>query len=48
MVLLVSTTGDGEVPKNMARFWRACLKRSLGPRALEGVTYALYALGDTG
>ena len=48
VILMVSTMGDGEVPNNMAKFWRACLRRSLGADALAGVSYALYALGDSG
>ena len=48
VIFMVSTMGDGEVPNNMARFWRSCLKRSLGSDSLAGVSYALYALGDSG
>jgi sulfite reductase alpha subunit-like flavoprotein len=47
-VLVVSTTGDGEMPKNMAKFWRSLLQKSLRPDTLRGIRYALYGLGDRG
>jgi len=43
LVLLVSTTGDGEVPKNMVRFWRALLKKSLPADSLGGVGFHRFA-----
>ena len=45
LVLVVSTTGDGEVPKNMSNFWRSLLRRSIPTNALAGVSFALYGLG---
>jgi len=46
VVLFVSTTGDGEMPKNMARFWRALLRRAVPADALASVQFAMYGLGD--
>jgi len=46
VVLFVSTTGDGEMPKNMARFWRALLRRAVPSDALASVRFAMYGLGD--
>jgi sulfite reductase alpha subunit-like flavoprotein len=46
VVMFVSTTGDGEMPKNMARFWRALLRRATPAAALAPVRFALYGLGD--
>eukprot|EP01061_Rhynchopus_euleeides_P040050 TRINITY_DN6879_c0_g1_i4.p1 TRINITY_DN6879_c0_g1~~TRINITY_DN6879_c0_g1_i4.p1 ORF type:complete len:1292 (+),score=424.77 TRINITY_DN6879_c0_g1_i4:157-4032(+) len=45
VVLVVSTTGDGEIPDNGRRFLRY-LKKSVGKREFPGVKYALLALGD--
>lgn len=46
VVLFVSTTGDGEMPKNMVRFWRTLLRRAVPAEALASVRFALYGLGD--
>ena len=44
---MCSTTGDGEEPKNMKVFWRAMLSRSLSPKSLSGLAYAVLGLGDS-
>jgi sulfite reductase alpha subunit-like flavoprotein len=48
VVLMVSTTGDGEVPRNMVHSWRSLLRKSITSDALSGVRFALYGLGDRG
>ncbi|WP_151719454.1 diflavin oxidoreductase [Gemmobacter serpentinus] len=45
-VLVCSTYGEGEMPDNAQLFWEA-LQASTAPR-LEGLKYAVLALGDTG
>lgn len=47
-VFVVSTTGDGEVPKNMARIWRSLLRKALPPSFFEGLQYSIFGLGDRG
>lgn len=45
VLIITSTYGEGEMPDNAELFWEA-LSSSLAPR-LEGVSYAVLALGDT-
>uniref|UniRef100_A0A1X7VBA2 Methionine synthase reductase n=1 Tax=Amphimedon queenslandica TaxID=400682 RepID=A0A1X7VBA2_AMPQE len=46
-VIVVSTTGEGEPPDTVNRFWRK-LKRSTQPQGLlKDLQYALLGLGDT-
>ncbi len=46
-MFVASTTGDGEVPSNMATFWKFLLRRDLPPQALEDVHVAVFGLGDS-
>lgn len=46
LIVIVSTYGEGEMPDNARRFWEA-LSADTAPR-LEGLTYAVLGLGDTG
>ncbi|GJP41312.1 hypothetical protein CLOM_g978 [Closterium sp. NIES-68] len=47
VVLVVATTGQGEVPGSMKRFWRYLLRRSLPRDWLRGTCYAVFGLGDS-
>ena len=53
ILAICSTTGDGEVPSNMALFWRFLLRRDLstqkggGAGALANVKFAVFGLGDS-
>jgi len=47
VIFVCSTTGQGEEPDNMKRFWRFLLRRSLPPDALEGVAIGVLGLGDS-
>jgi sulfite reductase alpha subunit-like flavoprotein len=47
IVWVVSTTGEGEVPSNMKRFWNFLLRKSLSPDSLSGVFTAVFGLGDS-
>ncbi|CAM9885636.1 unnamed protein product, partial [Phaeothamnion confervicola] len=47
VLLVISTTGDGEVPENMKRFWRWLLRRGLAADALSSLRFAVFGLGDT-
>ena len=46
VLIVTSTYGEGEMPDNAELFWEA-LSSNLAPR-LEGVSYGVLALGDTG
>lgn len=47
MVMVASTTGNGDVPENGDKFWRY-IKRSIHPsNFFSGVKYGVLGLGDT-
>ena len=45
VLFVVSTWGDGEPPDEAIEFWEQL--QTLQPGALEGLLYAVYALGDS-
>ena len=47
VVFVVSTTGEGDAPETMSKFWRRLKKKTLPSNYLENCHYALLALGDT-
>jgi sulfite reductase alpha subunit-like flavoprotein len=47
VVIICSTTGNGDFPENADRFWRSVKKRNLQRDALSGVNYMVVGLGDT-
>lgn len=48
VVLVTSTTGQGDEPRNMKSFWRFLLRRSLSATSLTKVSYSVFGLGDSG
>ncbi|KAJ3064129.1 NADPH-dependent diflavin oxidoreductase 1, partial [Podochytrium sp. JEL0797] len=48
VVFVVATTGQGEMPRAMRRFWRFLMRRSQTRDALEGCDVAVFGLGDSG
>jgi sulfite reductase alpha subunit-like flavoprotein len=46
-VFLVSTTGDGEPPSNMIRFWRFMLRKDLPRDSLGKLRFAVFGFGDS-
>ena len=48
LVSIVSTTGQGEFPRNFSAFWKFLRKKSLGQDSLRGVSCAVFGLGDSG
>lgn len=48
VVLVCSTTGQGEEPDNMKAFWKFLLRKSLPLDSLCGVNCAVLGLGDSG
>ncbi|KAJ2492443.1 NAPDH-dependent diflavin reductase [Coemansia sp. RSA 2050] len=47
VIFICSTTGQGEEPDNMKRFWRFLLRKSLPHDALSGMEFAVFGLGDS-
>ncbi|KAK0111707.1 NAPDH-dependent diflavin reductase [Cadophora gregata] len=47
LVLVTSTTGQGEFPKNSRRLWTSLLKKNLSPICLEGLRFTTFGLGDS-
>eukprot|EP00775_Hariotina_reticulata_P011858 gene11858-12002_t len=48
VVFVAATTGQGDPPDNMRRFWKLLLRKSLPATALIGMQYAVFGLGDSG
>lgn len=48
VIFVAATTGQGDQPDNMVKFWRALLKRSLPKNCLQGLKYSVLGLGDSG
>eukprot|EP00871_Galdieria_phlegrea_P005493 jgi/Galph1/5945/GphlegSOOS_G4589.1 len=44
---LSSTTGDGEVPQDMRKFWHFLLRKDLPANSLSHTRYAVFGLGDS-
>lgn len=44
---ICSTTGQGDLPKNMQQFWKALLRKNLPCTYLSGVSFTVYGLGDS-
>lgn len=47
VVLVTSTTGEGEFPKNARRLWTSLLKKKLPTDYLGGLQYTTFGLGDS-
>jgi len=47
LVIVCSTTGNGDPPETANRFWRTLKNRKLASSLLEGLEYAVLGLGDT-
>ena len=47
VIFVVATTGQGDPPDNMNKFWRFILRRSLPQDSLQSLTFALLGLGDS-
>lgn len=47
VVLVVSTTGQGDLPANARLFWKSLLRRKLPTSYLEGVQLTTFGLGDS-
>ena len=47
VVLVMSTTGQGDTPDNMKSTYRELLRKALPPTFLSGMSFAIFGLGDT-
>ena len=47
IAFVVATTGQGEPPNNMKRFWKLLLRRNLPATLLANVKYGVLGLGDS-
>ena len=47
VIVVCSTTGNGDAPENALGFWRAVKIRSLAKNTLEGLRFCVLGLGDT-
>ncbi|RUS21655.1 NADPH-dependent diflavin oxidoreductase 1-like protein [Endogone sp. FLAS-F59071] len=46
-VFVCSTTGQGDEPDNMKKFWKFLLRKNLPPDLLSQMDYAVFGLGDS-
>ncbi|KAI4173587.1 MAG: hypothetical protein LQ346_008399 [Caloplaca aetnensis] len=47
VIVIVSTTGQGDLPANARSFWRKLLRKKLPPDHLQDVSFATFGLGDS-
>ncbi|KAJ2796893.1 NAPDH-dependent diflavin reductase [Coemansia helicoidea] len=47
VIFVCSTTGQGDEPDNMRRFWRFLLRKSHPHNVLAGMAYAVFGQGDS-
>jgi sulfite reductase alpha subunit-like flavoprotein len=46
-VFITATSGDGEPPTSMKKFWNFLLRKSLASDSLAGLRHAVFGLGDS-
>lgn len=47
VIFVCSTTGDGEEPDNMKKFWKFLLRKSLPKDSLKNMKFGVLGLGDS-
>ncbi|KAJ8129756.1 hypothetical protein O1611_g3875 [Lasiodiplodia mahajangana] len=47
VVFVISTTGQGDLPKNARKFWKSLLRKRLPPNCLSQVKFTTFGLGDS-
>ncbi|PQE03567.1 hypothetical protein CJF31_00010151 [Rutstroemia sp. NJR-2017a BVV2] len=47
ILFTVSTTGQGEFPRNSRQFWKSLLRKKLPPDCLNHVSFTTFGLGDS-
>jgi sulfite reductase alpha subunit-like flavoprotein len=48
VIFVVATTGEGDAPSSMKKFWSFMLRKNLPPNSLENLRYTVFGLGDSG
>ncbi|KAK6335803.1 NAPDH-dependent diflavin reductase [Orbilia blumenaviensis] len=46
-IFMCPTTGQGDVPENMSKFWRFLLRKKLPPTLLQHMRFSTFGLGDS-
>ena len=47
ILVVISTTGQGDLPLNARVFWKSLLRKKLPPDLLRGVNFTSFGLGDS-
>ncbi|KAI0430395.1 hypothetical protein F5Y09DRAFT_229212 [Xylaria sp. FL1042] len=47
VIFVISTTGQGDLPKNTRSFWKSLLRKRLPPNCLRQVNFTTFGLGDS-
>ncbi|KAI0022768.1 riboflavin synthase domain-like protein [Xylariomycetidae sp. FL0641] len=47
IIFIVSTTGQGDLPRNALALWKSLLRKRLPPNCLAGVSFTTFGLGDS-
>ncbi|GKT48608.1 NADPH-dependent diflavin oxidoreductase 1 [Colletotrichum spaethianum] len=47
VVFVISTTGQGDMPRNSGTFWKSLLRKKLPPGCLGAVRFTTFGLGDS-
>ncbi|KAI1102265.1 riboflavin synthase domain-like protein [Jackrogersella minutella] len=47
IIFVISTTGQGEIPRNALKFWKSLLRKRLPPNCLQQVKFTTFGLGDS-
>ncbi|KAI0965645.1 hypothetical protein F4678DRAFT_452086 [Xylaria arbuscula] len=47
VIFVISTTGQGEIPKSARNFWKSLLRKRLPPNCLRHVNFTTFGLGDS-
>lgn len=47
VVFVCATTGQGDEPENMAKFWKLLLRKKLTSQTLAGMKFGVVGLGDS-
>ncbi|OAF70277.1 hypothetical protein A3Q56_01943 [Intoshia linei] len=47
VTFLVSTTGQGDIPRNMNIFWSQLMRNSVQPQAFKNMTFSIMCCGDS-
>ncbi|EXF85653.1 flavodoxin [Colletotrichum fioriniae PJ7] len=47
VIFVISTTGQGDMPRNSIAFWKSLLRKKLPPGCLSAVKFTTFGLGDS-